>query len=317
MAAIRDRGPRLALLAFACGAATGPAGEARAGAEVRIAAVLSQDAAPFQQALDGFRSHLDRQGIGARIDVYALHGDAEGAAKIMQRALEEPIDLILTLGSLGTQTAVREARDVPIVAGMVLDADDLGGAPNATAVVLDFPPETELRWLQRLLPGPHRIGVLYNPSENQVRIDAAVRAARAMGISLYARSVVSPKELPDALGSLNNRADVLWGVADPIVLNPQTAKPILLFALRNRIAFVGLSEAWVKAGALYALDRDYRDIGAQCGELALKILQGAAPRSLPPVPPRKVLYSVNLRTARHLKLDFRPAVLQNAQAVVE
>jgi len=125
------------------------------------------------------------------------------------------------------------------------------------------------------------------------------------------------QELPDALDSLNKRADVLWGVADQIVLNPQTVKPILLFSLRNRIPFVGLSATWVKAGALYALDRDYKDIGRQCGELALKILQGTAPSALPPVPPRKVVYSVNLKTAHLLKLDLGGQVLQAAQTVIE
>src|SRR2546425_8044938 len=114
-----------------------------------------------------------------------------------------------------------------------------------------------------------------------------------MGLTLLARKAHSPKDLPDALASLNNRADGLWGVADQIVLNPQTVKPILLFSLRNRIPFVGLSATWVKAGALYALDRDYDDIGRQLGEAAVKILRGAAPGSLPPASPRKVVYCIN------------------------
>ena len=87
--------------------------------------------------------------------------------------------------------------------------------------------------------------------------------------------------------------------------------------MRNRIPFVGLSQTWVKAGALYALDRDYEDIGAQCGELAVKILQGTSPSALPPVTPRKVVYSINLRTARHMKLDISPGALRDAQAVIE
>ena len=317
MKSIRDRGPFLMLAGIACAAATGFAGAADTGADVRIAAIVSQDAAPFQEALEGFTSYLDQQEIKARIDVYALHGEAAGALEVVRSACREPCDLLLTLGSSGTQSAIHQFPGVPLVAGMVLDASVLGGAPNATAVVLEFSPETELRWLQRFLPGQRTIGVLFNPSQNQARIDSAARAATALGLSLYARGVASPRDLPDALGSMNSRADVLWSVPDAVVLNPQTAKPILVFALRNRIPFVGISEAWVKAGALYALDRDYRDIGAQCGELALKILKGAPPRSLPPLTPRKVLYAVNLKTARLLKLEFKADVLQNARTLIE
>ena len=286
-------------------------------AEVRIAVIVSQDAAPYQEALDGFRKYLDAQGVRARFDVHALHGDGAKAGAALQDARQDGAGLVLVLGSLGAQAAVREVRDVPVVAGLILNADDLAKLPNATAVVLEFPVETELRFLQRLLPGLRNVGVLYNPLENQARIDAAARAASALGLTLYARKVESPKDLPDALESLNKRVDVVWGIADQIVLNSQTARPILLFSLRNRIPFVGLSATWVKAGALYALDRDYHDIGLQCGEMAFRILQGALPSTLPPVPPRKVVYTVNLKTARLLKLDLQAPVLQAAQAVIE
>ncbi len=306
------------LAAAALLATPGDSGAAApAGAMPRIAAIVSQDAGPYEEALAGFRSHLEQQGWKTQIDVYRLHGDAAGASPALQQARQDRADLILTLGSLGTQAAVHQAQDVPIVAGLVLTADDLGGSANVTGVVLEFPVETEFHWLQRLLPRQRHIGVLFNPTENQGRIDAAARAAKAMGLDLFARKVESPRDLPEALDSLNNRADVLWGVADQIVLNPQTVKPILLFSLRNHIPFVGLSATWVKAGALYALDRDYDDIGRQLGEMAAKILQGAAPGSLQPAPPRKVLYCVNRRTARLLKVDLQDSVLQGAQAVID
>lgn len=307
--------PVLALLAAGAGAA----GAAAPPAGARIAAIVSQDALPYEEALAGFRSHMERlsEGAPAQIDVYLLHGEAAGADAALQSARRDRAQVLLTLGSLATQAAVRQVKDIPIVAGLVLRTEDLEASANATGVVLEFPVETELRWLQRLLPGQRNIGVLFNPAENQGRIDLAARAARDMGLSLHARPVETPKDLPGALESLSSRADVLWGVADQVVLNPQTVKPILLFSLRNRIPFVGLSATWVKAGALYALDRDYGDIGRQCGEMAARILQGAAPRSIPPASPRKVVYSVNMKTARILKLDIQSGLLQGALAVVD
>jgi putative ABC transport system substrate-binding protein len=71
----------------------------------------------------------------------------------------------------------------------------------------------------------------------------------------------------------------------------------------------------VKAGALYALDRDYKDLGSQCGELAIKVLQGTKPSMLPIVPPRKTLYSLNQKTADHMKLEFSPLIMKNAQQI--
>ncbi len=297
--------------------AAGVAGAAPAKREVRVFVLVSQDAPPFQSAIAGLKRALETPEMKPEIEVIQLRGEAAQAATAVQQARQGKAQVILTLGSLATQAAVREVREIPIVAGLILNADDLGKAPNATAVILEFPVETEFRWLQRLLPGEKNIAVLYNPAENQGRVDAAGKVAKGLGLVLNARKLESPKELPDALEALTNHADVLWGLADQVVLTPQTAQPILLFSMRNRIPFVGLSQNWVKAGALYALDRDYQDIGAQCGELAVKILQGTPAAALLPVSPRKVVYSINLRTARHMKLDIPSGVLRDAQAVIE
>jgi putative ABC transport system substrate-binding protein len=314
-ASVRRLLPVLPVVAAAalCGVAEG----AGARPDARIAVLVSQDAEPYQDALAGLRRHLKAQGSPAPLDVYPLHGEAAAADAALQAARKASAGLLVTLGSVATQAAIRQAPDTPIVASMILNADDLAKTPNATAVVLEFPVDVQFRWMQKLLPGPKRIGVLFNAAENQGRIDAATRAVKALGLTLNARRLDSPRDLPDALEGLATQADVLWGVADQVALTPQTAQPILLFSLRNRIPFVGLSMTWVKAGALYALDRDYEDIGAQCGELVLRILHGTAPASLPPEPPRKVTYAVNMRTARHMKVEIPRALLEGAQSVVE
>jgi putative ABC transport system substrate-binding protein len=90
-----------------------------------------------------------------------------------------------------------------------------------------------------------------------------------------------------------------------------------LFSFRHQIPLIGHSTPWVKAGALYALDRDYTDIGLQCAEMAGKILAGQAASSLPPVPPRKVRYTLNRKTAEQMKLDLPVRAFRDAAEVVE
>jgi len=133
-----------------------------------------------------------------------------------------------------------------------------------------------------------------------------------MGMELIAREVTSPAELPGALDSLANQAEVLWGISDNVVVTQQTARSLLLFSFRNRIPFIGLSAAWVKAGAFYALDRDYRDIGRQCAEMALKILAGSDAGTLDPVPPRQTGFSLNLKTAERMKITVSPSLRRAA-----
>jgi putative ABC transport system substrate-binding protein len=228
---------------------------------------------------------------------------------------QEQVRLLFTLGSLATQAAVRSGSELPLLASLILTADDLQQAKNATGVVLEFPADTQLQWLHKLLPAQPTVGVLFNAGENQQKIAAAAQVAQQLGLKLMAREVATPQELPEAMNSLSNQADVLWGITDQIVLSPQTAEPILLFSFRNRIPFVGLSTSWVKAGALYALDRDYPDLGAQCGEMAQQVLQGTPAGTLPFATPRKIIYSLNLKTANYMKIEMSQALVEGASQV--
>jgi len=288
-----------------------------ARAEPRVAIFASSNSPPYQEMVRGFRQAVQRAMPNAVFEEHWLQGDAvQAEAAARQLGVSRPT-LLFTVGSLATQSAARAVPGVPIVAGMILNAAELKNVPNATGVVLELPFETELRWMQRLLPDQKRIGVLYSPSQNQARVIEAAQLAKTLGLEVHAQKVTAPRDLPDAMETLANHASVLWGLADTVVLNQQTAQSLLLFSYRNRIPFVGLSRTWVKAGALYALERDYSDIGRQCGELGLKVLRGATAASLPPEAPYKIGYTLNLKTAQHMKIEFPAALVKGAQEVIE
>jgi putative ABC transport system substrate-binding protein len=69
----------------------------------------------------------------------------------------------------------------------------------------------------------------------------------------------------------------------------------------------------VKAGALYSLDGDYADLGAQCGEMAARVLEGARPAAIPAAAPRKVQYTLNLYTAKQMRLSLSDQLLGGAR----
>ena len=292
-----------------------PASAPRASSAARITALLSQDAPQYRAALDGFEAALKQSSPGTEVVVHVMTPGVDVSALAGIVRAEAPV-LILALGSAAVETA-RQVGDIPVVATMILRPADVLRGPQFTGVFLEFPSEVEFRFLARILPGQRRVAVLYNAAQNQGSIDAADRSARTTGLELLARKVSAPADIPATLQSLSNHADVLWGLADTLVLTRETAGPILLFSLQNRIPFVGLSAPWVKAGAVYALERDYGDIGRQCAELAAQVLSGSAPEDVPPQSPRKVLYLINRRTADQLKLTISRDVLRGAEEVIQ
>jgi putative ABC transport system substrate-binding protein len=283
--------------------------------EPRIVILTSSRATPYEEALAGFQQVLRQQGVRATFDVYSLEGETPRVTRVLQDVKQGGSALLLTLGTAATQRARQDITSVPIIAGLVLSADEFKGAPNMSGVTLEFPVALQLEWLRRFLPTAKTIGVIYNPKENQQKIEAASRVAHELRLKLESQPVSDTRELPTALETLAKKIDVLWGVVDELVLTPQTARHILLFSFQNRIPFVGLSTAWVKAGAVYALDWDYMDLGMQCGEMALKVLQGTPIKALPSEVPRKVVYALNQKTARHMKIEIAETLVHGAREV--
>jgi putative ABC transport system substrate-binding protein len=277
----------------------------------RVAVLFNSESDAEKSLLQGMKGYLDKQGTTIEFNLYPLQNNAAKPAAALQEIQQQGADMLVALGSQAL-LAVCKNTDLPVIASMIMDKSDLDKCPNLTGVALDIPLETQFDWLKQFFPEAKTVGVIYNPVDNSEKISSARQAAKNKGFKLVAREVSDPKDLPDALDSLQNEINVLWGISDSKVLNSKTAKSILLFSFRNRIPFVGLSAAWVKAGAFYALDRDYADIGRQCGEMTHKVLTGKAIDSIAAAEPQKVTYAVNLKATQKMKVDIPDALIKGA-----
>lgn len=288
-----------------------------AAASPKVVIVLSQESPPSADMVEGFRTSLAASGVQAQIEIHNLKGNSENALNVLRPFKNEPPTMFLTVGSLATQVVLAEHGEVPVVAGLTAHLETFRKKRNLTGVGLEFSLESQFQIMRLILPELGNVGVLYSPKENQETIDSALSFARKLSVKLVPRAVETPRDIPDALESLVNNIDLLWGITDQVVVSPQTAEPILLFSFRNKIPFAGLSTPWVKAGSLYALERDYGDIGNQCAEIAVKILNKTAPATIHVVPPRKVLYSINLKTARAMNLKLSQQIISGASQVFQ
>jgi len=289
---------------------------ADSGKAVSVTVVMSSDSTQYQQVLSGFKQQLDEQGIRADYFQAKLDDDLLPGEPLSHNENGGP-RLFLAIGSQATNVVLDQTNGAPVISALALDAEKLEKADIATGVLMEHPIEVHFEYMKRLMPGVERVGVLFNPQENRQNVEKAQSIATELEIDLVTGEVKQPRDLPTTLQFVANTVQLIWGIADHTVFVPETAEHLLVYSFRNRVPLTGLSEAWVKAGALYSLERDYFDVGVQCGGLAGKILAGASPGSLQPVSPRKVMYMLNLRTAQHMKLDLPPDMIAGASRVYE
>ena len=165
----------------------------------------------------------------------------------------------------------------------------------------------------------HNLKVEYakspQPDETQFIVDEARKAANRMGLGLVTHPISSEAELPEGLTALRPRIDALWLVSDRTVLTTQSLQYVFLYAFQTNLPLMGLSEHFVKMGALLAVGPDYTDVGKQSGEFAAQILKGRDPEELPIASPRKVQLSLNLRTAEIIGHRIPDGVVRKAASV--
>ncbi|RJX16667.1 MAG: hypothetical protein C4563_11450 [Desulfobulbus sp.] len=272
----------------------------------------TQASEPYRKVLEAFRAQL-RTGEPDAQFYYHLIGD-DKSLPAAPFALEKRPSLIFALGTRAIAMARETFPTTPLVATMILNGKQEGQEAPYAAITLRIPPAIHLYWLAKFVPSARRVGILYDPEQSSDLLAAFQQSSEGTGLEIVPVKVNSPGQLQRGLQDISRQADVLLAIPDATVYSGKTAKEVLLFSYRHRIPFVGLSSTWVEAGALYALEADYTFIGHQCAQSARQILTGDPPVA-PSLANDNVTFTINSKTARHLRLDIDAELLANGLEV--
>jgi putative ABC transport system substrate-binding protein len=229
-----------------------------------------------------------------------------------EAALNRGEAVVVALGPRASDFVLRQSS--PVAAVHCLAGADALRAGMAS-VPSHVPADNHAKWLRKLVPDAKSVGIAFDPAMNTRQAEALSAALAQSGYRMLLVPVASPAALPGALESLAGRIDVLVALADPTVYTAESARGILLFSFRKRIPLVGPNHAWVRMGALYALDWDYEEVGATCARLALRQLHPVKGAATPASPRPRV--SVNLRSAGQFGLRWSEDLLQAVDARYE
>lgn len=278
-----------------------------------IAVIKTRDIEPYQVALAGFKGVLN-----VSIVEYNMDGDMDKGHEIAKEINANAPDLILAIGTKAAIVAHQDIKNIPMVFVMVSRPEVYGLInDNITGVSLNISSYDQFKVLKSLFPGIKRIGVIYNPKITGKTVAAAAEDARRLDLELIAQGVHSGGDIPKAVRRLEGSIDALWMTMDETIVESYALKHIMLFTLRNKVPFMGLSIRFVQEGALFALSCDYQDLGRQAGELANQILGGKSPRNLSIISPRKKMLVLNLKTAKIIGVNFPSEVTANAAKIYE
>jgi len=264
---------------------------------LNVSLVLSDSTPPYQQ----FSAALNKALVGHNADVTVIESQSganhrsDGSTKI---------DLVVAVGARATELALT-GSNAPLLSIMIPRAgyemlrerhSSRHSAKAVSAIYLDQPWSRQFNFIQAALPNHSVVGVLYSSDMHIVlpRLPA--------GMSLNAKSLRPAENLFAALDNILNSSDVLLVIPDSEIYSSSNVRNILLASYRQKVPLVGISQAYVNAGALCAIFSTPEQLAEQVVETIISFASG---RQLPePQYPESFSIGINQQVARSLGIEM-------------
>jgi len=295
-----------------------------------LALIPGEDTTLMPALLERLHELGYREGANMVVDYRSAEGNPERLSRLaMELVRAKPDVLIAGFGTLAAQAAKAATTTIPVVfttvgdplgAGLVASLGRPGG--NVTGLT-DQARDVQGKRLQLLLdmlPGKtgDNIAVLLNPDTpfSRLGLEEAKTAAESLRVRL---AVLEARTAAEVAGrfedAVNASAGGLLVLEDPLIYSIRGK--IAELAERHRLPAIYVYKDSARAGGLMSYGPDRPQIYRRAAEYVDKILKGAKPGELPIEQPIKFELVINLNTAKALGITISPAVLVQADEVIE
>ena len=321
------------LLCFALAVLLCPVGLAKAQQPKKFPRIGYLQAPPLSVVAartDAFRQGLHDlgyiEGKNVVIEWRSADGKIERVPTIIAELIQLNVDIIVSGGSVVTQSAKKATKTIPII--MAQEADPVGSgliaslarpAGNITGLATLAPELSgkQLELLKEIVPTLSRVAVLESPgnSGNAPSLRETERAGRAIDVKIQ-RIDIAHNDIESAFQMATNaRADAILVLSSAFATSQR--KKITALAAQNRLPAVSDRVEFVEDGGLMTYSVSSTDLFRRAAIYVDKILKGSTPADLPVEQPTKFELVINLKTAKQIGLTVPPNFLARADRVIK
>jgi putative ABC transport system substrate-binding protein len=276
----------------------------------------------LQQGLDAL-GYVDGQNIS--VEYRYAEDKPERLPGLAAELVRLKPDVLFPLGGDVTPFVSKATQTIPIVFVMSADPVQLGlvashARPGGNATGFTFLQDElaskRLELLKEVAPRISRVAFLWNPDHPDNELQAAQRAASALGVHLQPIEMRGPGDLEGALLAVTQAsADALYVVSSRQMVSGLPR--IVEFATTSKVPLAGGWGAWAQAGGLLSYGPNVAEVVRNAATYVDKIFKGAKPGDLPVQQPTRFELLINQRTAKALGLAVPESFLLRADKVIE
>jgi len=219
---------------------------------------------------------------------------------------QERAQVVVALGNSAVTEAMHLPPEISVVYGLVV-SPPRSNRSNITGVYMAPPASEYITTIRRYFPAIGKVAVAGSP--------AVVRSLATGGMpQVTTYQVDNAIDLVHTISRLSDFQALLL-LPDANLLTSSAMESIFAFSFRNNIPLLGISEANVRQGSLFALVFEPKTVSRQIGEKVQSILNGNDASELPHSPPGKFNLFINSNTARKMEITIPAELLKKARKV--
>ncbi len=280
--------------------------------------------------LKGLQDYLKDNGVSAEFKVHNAQANMGTATQIGQQMIGEKSDLLVAIATPSAQATAQALSKAPadlkrpllftavtdpVAAGLVEAIDKPGEFVTGVSDLL--PVEKHLEMITTYKPDIKKLAILYNAGEaNSKAIVASVKELSSkFGFTVVEATAPKTADVYAAAKSLVGRCDAVFIPTDNTIV--AALESVIKVGTQNKLPIFAADVDSVARGAVAAMGFDYYKHGYQTGAMAKKILEGAAPGSLPVEFQKELQLQINLKAAEAMGAPAPEMLIKQASKVYE
>lgn len=282
-----------------------------------IGIVLPLEHVALNEIVDGFKESVAANYPGkVRFEVENAQHDLNIQRAIIQKFINQKVDLVVPVATATTQMAINMVRDQPILglAAMIPDAtrDQNGLVNRLTGVRDEIDSAKQIAFIHAILPNAKKITLIYSADDKVIpEAKTTIAVAKQNGIIVQPLMIPSLSDLYAVSQRVDKDSQAIFILKDNLVASG--INTLVFNANKRHLPLITSDEGTVSGGAAVALGVEEKQIGVEGGKLAAKILKGQPISQLPIQPVKQLLIFINTKAAAEQSLNVA-AIEQYARA---
>lgn len=300
--------------------ASGSAAPSASGEPIHIGVIqlMEHDAldAAYQGFVDGLAEAGYKDGEQIKIDFQNAQGEQANCQTIADKFVSDKCDLVLAIATPAAQAMANATKDIPILVTAVTDPADAklvatNEAPggNVTGTSDMNPVEEQMKLLKQLIPDAKTVGMLYNSSEanSKLQVDMAKKVAATLDLTCVDYTVSNANEIQQVVESAIGKVDAFYCPTDNVIANGMVT--VTGVTEPAKIPTICGEEGMVNNGGTATFGLSYYNLGKLTATQAVDILTGKSkPAEMPILYLTDCVLAINEESCAKMGLEIPQAL---------